>query len=317
MPFFPRSRKSGSGRRREDDGVEAITFELESLEFVQASDEVGLLRVGGTWFAPVSRALADIVLSVDRDTERLELAPLPDMNGVAPVASPAGEEWRGAFTMTVEVAEDPRTEFALVAGGDGEVALPRPSEWDEMQREELEPEVAPEPQSPVVAELVAKLEEVARLDGPREPEPGQPQDPDQREPALARESLPEPDDVLHPALGELADLRGELDVHRLQLAAAQSELDAERRRSAALEQELRSHVSVEEDLRNAIAMQEAEMASAVAQASQRARQAEQRRDLVPSDDGGDDPERPRSRPLDEEFLARLERARRASEAVAG
>ena len=118
MPLFPRSRKSGSGRRREDDGDYAVVFELDSLDFVQASDELGLLRVGGRWIAPASRALGDMTLTVRRDTEVLELAPLPDMNGAAPVASPAGEEWRGAFTMAVEVAEDPRSEFALAAGGD-------------------------------------------------------------------------------------------------------------------------------------------------------------------------------------------------------
>src|SRR2546423_6186550 len=108
MPFFPRSRRSGRGRRREDDGLPAVVFELESLEFVQASEDVGLLRVGGRWIAPASRALGDMILTVHRDTEVLEIAPLPDMNGAAPVASPAGEEWRGAFTLAGEDAPGPR-----------------------------------------------------------------------------------------------------------------------------------------------------------------------------------------------------------------
>jgi hypothetical protein len=293
MPFFPRSRKSG--RRREDDGVHAVTFELDSLEFVQASDELGLLRVGGQWVAPVSRALGGMMLTVDRGDETLALMPLPDMNGVAPVASPAGEEWRGAFTIAVDVAEDPRSEFVLLAGDDAAVELPRPGEWDESQRDEPDPEA----ESPVVAELVAKLEDVARPDA----EPL-----DELEPA----PVPEPE-VSHV---ELAELRAQLDVQRAELAAAQAELDAERRRADALEQELRTRTSVEEDLRNAIAMQEAEMASAVTQASQRARQAERRRDLAPAEDHGGHPERPRSQPADEEFIARLDRARRASEAAA-
>src|SRR2546423_14873910 len=97
MPFFPRSR--GRGRRREDDGVHAVVFELESLEFVQASDQLGLLRVGGRWVAPASRALGDITLTVQRDSELLELPPLPDLNCAAPVASPAGQVWRWAFTL--------------------------------------------------------------------------------------------------------------------------------------------------------------------------------------------------------------------------
>jgi hypothetical protein len=305
MPFFPRSRRGGRRRRREDDSVHAIGFELDSLEFVQASDELGLLRVGGRWVAPVSRALGEMILTVRRDTETLALLPLPDMNGVAPVASPAGEEWRGAFTMTVELADDPRTEFALLAGDDAAIALPRPGEWDELQEEEqaepeLDVEPEPEPESPVAAELVAKLDEVARTEPEPEPEvsPAEP-----AELAELREEV----DVL----------RAERDVLRAELAAARSELEATRGRSTTLEHELQSRASVEEDLRNAIATQEAELASAAAQASQRARQAERRRDLTPPRDGGDHPERPRSRPADEEFVARLERARRASEAATG
>jgi hypothetical protein len=293
MAFFPRSRKDGPDRRREDDGVRGVAFELESLEFVQAGDELGLLRVGGRWFAPVSQALGDMTLAVRRATEALELEPLPDMNGVAPVASPEGEEWYGAFPMTVEIAEDPRTEFALVAADDAEVAIPRPGEWDQLRRGEPLPDV--ESDSPVVAELVAKLDEVARLDDPGEPEPE----------LTASESEP------------LAELRAQLDVSRVQLAAAQADLEAERRRREQLEEKVRAHLSVEEDLRNALAMQEAELSSAVAQASQRARQAERRRDTAPGREAREHPERPRLQPADDDFLARLERARRASEAAAG
>src|SRR2546423_10616448 len=168
MPFFPRSRRSGRGRRREDDGLHAVVFELESLEFVQAGEDVGLLRVGGRWIAPASRALGDMILTVRRDTEVLEIAPLPDMNGAAPVASPAGEEWRGAFTMAVEIAEDPRSEFALAAGSDGEGALPRPGEWGQLQEDEEfeEPEPAidgqPHPAPSLVTRLGARPGEGAR-----------------------------------------------------------------------------------------------------------------------------------------------------------
>jgi hypothetical protein len=296
MPFFPRSRKSGSGRRREDDGVLAVAFDLDSLEFVQASDDIGLLRVGGRWVAPVSRALGDITLVLDRDTETLEIPPLPDMNGVAPVASPAGEEWHGAFTISVEVAEDPRTEFVLRASDDAEILLPRPGEWDESDGDDPEPDPELESESRVVTELVAKLDEVARLEA---------------------ESAPEQAPVAQADLAELAQVRAELDEHRTQLAGVRAELEFEKRRRESLEQELRARVSVEEDLRNAIAMQEAEMATAVAQASQRARQAERRRDVAPVPAGGDQSEHPHSHPADEEFIARLERARRASETAAG
>jgi hypothetical protein len=341
MPFFPRSKRRGRGRRREDDGVRSVAFEIDDLEFVQASDDIGLLRVGGRWTAPVSRALSDIVLVVDRDGELLELAPLPDMNGFLPIATQAGEEWRGAFTMTVEVAEDPRTALALVAGEDARVALPRPGEWAEAQREkaEREAEAEAEEESPLVADLVAKLEEVARLEDEVDAEDEEPdfhEEPDvAAEPDIVDELEPEPvepyfesdEDPAEPVLEErlpdpeVAELRAELDLRRMQVEEMRVELDAaraeaedERRRREAVEGEIQRRSSVEEDLRNAIATQEAELASAAAQASQRARQAERRRDLTGSANG-EHPESPRQRPADEDFLARLERARRASEAA--
>ena len=260
MPFFPRPRSEPDTRRREDDGAGAIGFELDALEFVPADDDLGLLRVGGHWVAPVSRALPDIVLAVTRDSETLELTPLPDINGVGPVASPDGEEWRGAFMMAAELADDPRVELVLVAGEDARVELPRPGELEE---------------------------------------------PDAEEP-------PAPDEAPEPVL-EAEDLRSELELLQRQLLEAQTALEHERRRLEALDQELGSRRSMEDDLRNAIAMQEAELASVAQNASQDARRAERRREGVPAADGADQPKR--SRGADDEFLARLERARRAGEAV--
>src|SRR5438552_4104341 len=186
MPFFPRSRsRKHRSRRHEDDGVRAVSFELESLEFVAASDEVGLLRVAGRWVAPADRALSDIVLVLTRDSETLEIPPLPDLEGAAPVASHYGEAWRGAFTLAVEMIEDPRCELVLVAGKDARAPLPRPGEEAEPEPE-IEAEAEAEPPSPVMADLVSQLEEIARIDDEaRESEP---------EPELeAEEALPEPD----------------------------------------------------------------------------------------------------------------------------
>src|SRR2546423_1620778 len=172
MTLFSRSSSSKQGRRRNDDGVTGIEFELETIEFVRASDDTGLLRMAGRWFAPANRLLDEVVLSVVLGPETLELRPLPDLSGVGRVASPAGEDWRAAFMMNAQVAEDPRAEFVLSAGEDGQVALPRPGEWEEAQPTEPEPE----PQSPVVADLVAQLDDVARMDAvdpepPAEPDP--------------------------------------------------------------------------------------------------------------------------------------------------
>jgi hypothetical protein len=284
MTIFNRSRKGG--RRRDDDGVESIAFELEAVEFVQASDDIGLLRVVGRWLAPFDMPLSDIVLNASLGTETLELQRLPDLGGVAPLASPRGEEWRGAFTVPVDVALDPRLELVLTAGEDAEIALPRPGEA---------PAVEPEPElgSPVVSDLVAQLDEVARLE----------------------DEVAELDaSDASPALGlELEALRAELGARTGELEELRAELAAETRRREALEQELRDRDSVEDDLRNAMAMQEAQLASAVAEASQRVRQEQRRRDLVPP--SGDGAERRGTHPADEAFLTRLERARRAAEAA--
>jgi hypothetical protein len=292
MAFFHRSRKGG--RRREDDGVSAVGFELTTLEFVQASDELGLLRIGGRWMAPCNRVLDRVVLTVRRDSETIEIDPLPDMNAASPLASPAGEEWRAAFTMSVEVAEDPRSELALVSGDEARIALPRPGEAIEEE---------PEAVSPVVAELMEKLQEVALLE-----------DEDR---ALELDAMPPPEPEPVQEDPQVAALQGEVEMLRIRLEQVTRELALERERRRTVEADLRGRAAVESDLRNAIATQEAELASALAQATQRERQAERRRDVIVPAENGDRPEPGRSNGADEDFLARLERARRASETAVG
>jgi hypothetical protein len=270
--------------------VDGLAFELDAVEFVPASDELGLLRVVGRFVAPFDLPLGDIVLNASRGTETLELQRLPDLGGVAPLASPAGEEWRGAFTVPVDVALDPRLELVLAVGEDATIALPRPGE-----AEVPEPEPEPEANSPIVADLVAQLDEVARL-----------------EDEAAEDELDLEPAVAAPAVApELEELRAELDLRAAELEQVRAELAAETRRREVLEQELRDRDSVEHDLRNAIAMQEAQLASAVAEASQRVRQEERLRDLAPA--AGERPDRPGAQPADQAFLTRLERARRAAE----
>lgn len=310
MAFFNRSRNGG--RRREDDGIGGVSFELTTFEFVQASDELGLLRVGGRWLAPVNRVLDAVVLTVTRDSESLEIEPLPDMNAASPLASRAGEEWRAAFTMAVDVAEDPRAELALVAGSDVRVALPRPGEAIEDGEPDTELEIEPQHESPVVSELMAQLQEIARLEEEEEIQQDRPFD-------APRAADRGPDPAPEPAAdtAEVEALRAEADLLRVQLEEATRELAAERDRSRALATELRGRASVESDLRNAIAAQEAELASAMSQAAQQVRQAERRRDVPAPVSNGERPARAQSRGADEDFLARLERARRASETITG
>ncbi|TMK65192.1 MAG: hypothetical protein E6G53_06500 [Actinobacteria bacterium] len=244
----------------------AVEFELEGLEFVRATDEVGLLRVSGRWFAPANRVLDEIVISVARGPETSAHRALPDPDGVAPIASPAGGEWHGAFTMSAELAEDPRAEFFLRAGADAHMELPRPGEWRGVA-EPAEAAPAPPPE-----------ERVEHAEAPSGPNP-------------------------------------ELELLHAQLHEARTELEVERRRRESLAEELRAHKAVEDDLRKAIAMQEAELASAAQQASQKALAAE-RRQLASQSGPNGHGAGGRSRPADEEFLTRLERARRAGEAVA-
>ncbi|MFL5781396.1 MAG: hypothetical protein ACJ760_08800 [Thermoleophilaceae bacterium] len=292
------NRRRAGGRRRDDDGVESLEFELESVEFVQASDELGLLRVTGRWIAPFDVALGDIVLNAARGTETLELQRLPDLGGVAPLASPAGEEWRGAFTVPVDVALDPRLELVLVTGEDAAIALPRPGETLP-----ADPEPDPEPESPIVADLVAQLDQVAQLED------------ELAETALELEPLELEPLAPSPELArELEHVRSELELRGEELEQVRAELAAETSRREALEQELRDRDSVEDDLRNAMAMQEAQLASAVAEASQRVRQEQRRRDVAPV--SGEPSGGVATHPADEEFLTRLERARRAAEIAA-
>ena len=217
------NRRRAGGRRRDDDGVESLEFELESVEFVQASDELGLLRVTGLWVAPFDIPLGDIVLNASRGTETLELQRLPDLGGVAPLASPDGEEWRGAFTVPVDIALDPRLELVLVAGEEAAITLPRPGE--PLPSDE-DPELEPDPDSPVVAGLVAQLDEVARL-----------------EDELAETALEiEPVDNSPALAQELEQVRAELDLRAEELEQVRAELTAETHRREALEHELRDLV---------------------------------------------------------------------------
>src|SRR5438105_14767032 len=111
MPFFARSplrklSRKQARRRTEADGIRALTFDLETLEFVAAGDDLGLLRVAGRWTAPAWRSLQDVVLVIQRGEDALELQPLPDVEGAEPLASPDGESWRAAYTASAELIDD-------------------------------------------------------------------------------------------------------------------------------------------------------------------------------------------------------------------
>jgi hypothetical protein len=146
MPFFARSplrklgRSPAEGRRRgEAEGVSALAFDLDTLELVPVDSEVGLLRVAGRWTAPAVRPLQEIVLSLSVDGNTLNLHPLPDLGGAAPLASPDGEPWRGAYTVRMDLVEDPHAQLALIADREAPVAIPRPSDWESLRGGAAEP----------------------------------------------------------------------------------------------------------------------------------------------------------------------------------
>jgi chromosome segregation ATPase len=128
---------------------------------------------------------------------------------------------------------------------------------------------------------------------------------------LEQDHEPQPAEPAQAAVAADPAVAHELEDLRAELEQVRAELRSEHHRREVLEQELRNRDSVEDDLRNAMAMQEAQLASAVAEASQRVRQEERLRDLPPVP--GTNGERHGSEPADEAFLTRLERARRASE----
>ena len=313
MPFFARSplrklgRKQDEERRRgEAEGIRALAFDLESLELVPVDAEVGLLRVAGRWTAPAPRPLQDIVLSLRFGGDSIELRALPDLVGAAPLASPRGEPWRAAYTASAILIEDPHVELTLVADGEAPVTIPRPSDWEPLTSgveqqsagAEREEEVAEAAGRPVQADEPwnAELERLAQLQVEAE---RLAEELEANQAEVPAETLEQPD------AEELTRVREELE-------AARTALDVERRRREALEEEIRARATVEDDLRNAIAMQEAELAAAVAQAAQRARRAERQKSQVATA-GGETANGSQPEALDNDFRARLERARRAAE----
>jgi hypothetical protein len=130
--FSSSDRPDRPNRRRDDsDGSLPLLFEVESFEFVPAGDGVGLLRLTGAWSADPERLVAmPIEVEIERDGEAVRLPVLPDPSAPLAVAVPAGEPWRGAFMTETELAEDPRADFALAAGGQVVAGLPRPGDFE-------------------------------------------------------------------------------------------------------------------------------------------------------------------------------------------
>jgi hypothetical protein len=124
---------------------------------------------------------------------------------------------------------------------------------------------------------------------------------------------PEPEVIEHAPAAAASSDSDELIRLRSELHRVRTELEVERRRRAALEEEIQSRDSLENDLRSAKAMHEAELAAAVAQAAQTARREERQRERVAgSEFAGAEPTQ---HPVHADMNERLARARRAADAA--
>lgn len=241
MPFFSRSKNHH--RRDDADEIRTLAFEVDSLEFFSAGDDVGLLRLSGLWIAPVDRVLDAVSLVAAVNGHEVEVAPLPDPEGATPLATPAGEPWRAAFSMSSELAQSPVTELALVVRDGERIDLPRPGEFaantvppaaDSASPPEME---IAEPMFHADADLAAEPagDEVARL------------------------------------RAELHRLHTELEVERRRYAALEEEL----RSHASLETDLRNAMAMQEAEVAAAVTQAAQRARREERQRERATVAEQ------------------------------------------
>ncbi len=165
MTLFPRSPISRSEpRRRRNDGgeVSTLSFDVTSLEFVPAGEELGLLRLSGRWTAPDVCVLHDVVLVAAAGADETEIAPLPDPSGSLPTATPDGESWRAAFSIRTALAVGDSTEFALRVDGHETIRLPRPGELPEPALAEppAAPSAPPAQSAPADQTIAAELSRV-------------------------------------------------------------------------------------------------------------------------------------------------------------
>ncbi|MBV9213864.1 MAG: hypothetical protein JOZ25_09495, partial [Actinobacteria bacterium] len=136
MPFFSRPpiTRSKPRRRREDgDALPTLSFDVESVEFVPAGEEIGLLRLAGRWVAPAERVLHEVSLVAADGGELTHVQPLPDPSGSVPTAAPDGRAWRAAFSMNTAVALGESSAFMLRVGAEESVRLPRPGDMPEIE----------------------------------------------------------------------------------------------------------------------------------------------------------------------------------------
>jgi len=104
------------------------TFDVERFEHVAATPGTALLRVAGRWRSDQRERLSPPMLVVDDGRRTHRLAALPGPDDAAPSAGPDAPVWRAAFSAPIDLLADAKTVFALDAGQNLIVDLPRPAE---------------------------------------------------------------------------------------------------------------------------------------------------------------------------------------------
>src|SRR4051812_31699036 len=103
-------------------------FEVEQFEHVAATPGTVLLRISGRWRSDQRERLSPPALVIDDGRKTHRLLPLPGPEDSAPQSGPDAPEWRGAFSAPAELLAGGGLAFALDAGRDILMDLPRPRE---------------------------------------------------------------------------------------------------------------------------------------------------------------------------------------------
>lgn len=94
------------------------TFSLESREWIDASAMMALVRVHGRWTARPAIELAAPQLEILLDGASRRFSSLPDLAAKPLVATPEGADWRAAYPVPAELADQVRSMVLRVAGAE-------------------------------------------------------------------------------------------------------------------------------------------------------------------------------------------------------
>jgi len=142
-------------------------FDVSSFELVQAAPGTALLRIVGRWTGPVRERLAPPMLVVDDGHRTHRLSALPGPDDASPLAGPDAPPWRAAFAAPAALLT-PRAAFALDAGRDRLLDLPRPGQRARPAPAVVTPRAAPTPDADLARRVAHERERLAAAEQARE-----------------------------------------------------------------------------------------------------------------------------------------------------